>query len=148
MPLEESFISQLNDKAIGGKIYVQMRVLFHLATSISPVFALLPIQFGSGNMGRDQMIAVSFHSQHKRLFLTTIFQVSVGLGNQRPEGLAKVERALWKGMLSIVTGARAIDVLSKFIDDFRNIEREIPETEKELDWFSRSSTFKPNSRAL
>jgi hypothetical protein len=59
IPLEPTFVSELRNESVGGKIYSHMRALFHLAVSISPLYMLFPTQFGSATIGREQMMGVS-----------------------------------------------------------------------------------------
>jgi hypothetical protein len=62
--------------------------------------------------------------------------VSVALGNKRPTLLASVERALWRSIISIVTGSTGFQEFSNFFEEFQGIEEQFGEVEKELDWFS------------
>jgi hypothetical protein len=71
-------------------------------------------------------------------------QVSVALGNSKPNFLRESERRLWTAILNTSLGSPATDELNNFSQTFDALETENNGTEHHLDWFirSKSSTHK------
>jgi hypothetical protein len=135
IPLEENFINQMHDKNIGGKIYAHMRALFHLSVSISPLYMTFPNSFSNAAIGREQMMSVS-RNDHNYVIFLTFLQISIGLGNMRPDAVARAERALWQSVIAVATGSTGFDELSKFFHEFQHIQSGMADNERDLDWFS------------
>jgi hypothetical protein len=66
------------------------------------------------------------------ILLILFRQVSVCLGNQRPDALARAERVLWKSVVEVATGSSGFKELSNFFEQFQQIHKNFVKGEKDL----------------
>jgi hypothetical protein len=69
--------------------------------------------------------------------LYSVPQYSVSLGNEKPESLQRVEKALWSSLVSIASGLSTIEGLNKFCSSYHEIRDSYPPSSLSLDWFAR-----------
>jgi hypothetical protein len=58
LPLDPQFVTTLSDPSIGGMLYDRMRNLYHIALTISPLYALMPRRFNREGHSRHVLLAV------------------------------------------------------------------------------------------
>jgi hypothetical protein len=137
MTLQRAFTEALKM----SRLYERMKNLFHLATSISPLLALSTRRFQTLSLKREHLIAVSYSSTS---FFASIYwqhQAYLVFGNNRSSLLAATERELWKLLLRINAGSKAMAELSKFLQTFDGLEAQFAEEDPELDWFSSNRVY-------
>ena len=62
-------------------------------------------------------------------------QYSAALGNNCPEGIRKVENALWRSILGVAAGHSVESEMAKFVDTYQAIEKTSSDSFMP-DWFS------------
>ena len=133
--LNELWNTSSSDKSIVKGV----RQAFYIVTAISPLLMLQPKKYHSAQgIRKDALAAVSnseFYLMLARLILSLTLQLSMSLGNERPEFLIRVERSLWKSLLCISAGAPVLAELQVFLGAYLNLSGLYSGDDRHTNWF-------------
>jgi hypothetical protein len=100
----------------------QMKTLFHVAGTVSPLVILNPSKWADLSMGREHLLTVGIP-----FFIQVLSnhppQIFYALGNERPAGLREVEKLLWTAIMNIACGSSAEKELRAFLDQYELLKQ-------------------------
>lgn len=101
----------------------QMKTLFHVAGTVSPLVILIPTKWADLSMGRDHLLTVGLPLCFQ-FVANRLPQIFYALGNERPAALHQVERLLWTAIMNIASGSSAERELKRLLDEYELLTKE------------------------
>jgi hypothetical protein len=132
----------LNDytKSIGGPGLAGLRNPLHLALAISPLFLLLPQSLSKKHVNRRTLIQVCVNNTTFQMRFTSFWldQISIALGNGKPQLLLDMEKRVWHLLFQMVEGRDLDGLLQELVECIPwNELRGAPEGDRQ--WFALST---------
>ena len=100
---DQEFLQSFNSReaGLGG-----LRNPLHLAAVISPVCLLMTVDLTKKGFHRQTLIEVTIYNLWIWVYSNTEAQMSIALGNNKPEALLEVEKILWWALFAISEGSQ------------------------------------------
>jgi hypothetical protein len=100
----------------------QMKTLFHVAGTVSPLVILNPTKWADLSMGRDHLLTVGT-PLFPQVVANRPAQIFYALGNERPAALREVEKLLWTAIMNIACGSSAEKELKTFLEQYELLKQ-------------------------